>query len=388
MINIIIGALIPLIGTTLGASCVFIMKKELNESINKGLTGFASGVMIAASVWSLIIPAIDMSSHLGNLAFFPAVIGLIIGIGFMFILDRIIPHLHYSNDEPEGYNHNKMRKTTMLVLAVVLHNIPEGMAVGAVFAGLIAQNSLITLAGALALNPNNKILLIDGDPQCNLTNDIGIDSSDMERNNIRTIFENKKIDPTELIISGVLEELPNIDIIPSNILLLKTEMQLISIAGREKLLANYIEKNKEFFSQYTHIIFDTNPNMGVVNQNIFYFVDSIILISDVSLNAIQGAELFSFLWSESIEDLGIENNIKALVINNFDKRINLAKDLRDYYLDDEEFRDILIDTPIPGSVAMKDTSLNHMPIVVLQPQHQAASAIKKVVNELTKREVF
>ena len=152
MNNILIGALIPLIGTTLGASCVFIMKKGLNESTNKGLTGFASGVMIAASVWSLIIPAIDMSNHLGKLAFLPAVIGLIIGIAFMFILDRIIPHLHYSNDEAEGYKHDKMRKTTMLVLAVILHNIPEGMAVGAVFTGLIAENTLITLAGAFALS--------------------------------------------------------------------------------------------------------------------------------------------------------------------------------------------------------------------------------------------
>lgn len=264
----------------------------------------------------------------------------------------------------------------------------KSIAFGTLKGGTGKTTSCFNLAGGLALNPNNKILLVDGDPQCNLTNDIGIDCSDMNRNNIRTIFENKKIDPSELIISGVLEDLPNVDIIPSNILLLKTEMQLISIAGREKLLANYFEKNKEFFSQYTHIIFDTNPNMGVVNQNIFYFVDSIILISDVSLNAIQGAELFSFLWSESIEDLGIENNIKALVINNFDKRINLAKDLRDYYLDDEEFHDILIETPIPGSVAMKDTSLNHSPIVILQPQHQAASAVKKVVNELVKREVF
>lgn len=264
----------------------------------------------------------------------------------------------------------------------------KSIAFGTLKGGTGKTTSCFNLAGALALNPNNKILLVDGDPQCNLTNDIGIDCSDMDRNNIRTIFENKKIDPSELIIEGILEELPNVDIIPSNILLLKTEMQLISIAGREKLLANYFEKNKDFFSQYTHVIFDTNPNMGVVNQNIFYFVDSIILISDVSLNAIQGAELFSFLWGENIEDLGIENNIKALVINNFDKRINLAKDLRDYYLDDEEFRDILIDTPIPGSVAMKDTSLNHSPIVVMQPQHQAAIAIKNVVNELIKREVF
>ena len=207
-------------------------------------------------------------------------------------------------------------------------------------------------------------------------------------NNIRTIFENKKIEPSELIIQNTLDELPNIDIIPSNILLIKTEMQMVSIAGREKLLANYIERNLDFFSQYTHIIFDTNPNLGVVNQNIFYFVNSIVLVSDVSLNAIQGAELFTFLWEENIEDLGIENNIRALIINNFDKRINLAKDLQDYYLSEEEFKDILIETPIPGSVAMKDTSINHAPIVVLQPQHQAANAVKKVVKELIAREVF
>lgn len=262
------------------------------------------------------------------------------------------------------------------------------IAFGTLKGGTGKTTTCFNLAGALALDPNNKILLVDGDPQCNLTNDIGIDCSDMTRNNIRTIFENKKIDPSELIVKGAIDELPNVDIIPSNILLIKTEMQLVSIAGREKLLANYFSKNSDFFSQYTHIIFDTNPNLGVVNQNIFYFVDSIILVSDVSLNAIQGAELFSFLWEENIEDLGIENNIKALIINNFDKRINLAKDLQDYYLSEEEFRDILIETPIPGSVAMKDTSLSHLPIVVLQPQHQAASAVRKVVKELVSREVF
>ena len=264
----------------------------------------------------------------------------------------------------------------------------KSIAFGTLKGGTGKTTSCFNLAGALALNPDNKILLIDGDPQCNLTNDFGIDCSDMERNNIRTIFENKKIEPSELIIQNTLDELPNIDIIPSNILLIKTEMQMVSIAGREKLLANYIERNLDFFSQYTHIIFDTNPNLGVVNQNIFYFVNSIVLVSDVSLNAIQGAELFTFLWEENIEDLGIENNIRALIINNFDKRINLAKDLQDYYLSEEEFKDILIETPIPGSVAMKDTSINHAPIVVLQPQHQAANAVKKVVKELIAREVF
>lgn len=150
--NIAIGLLIPLIGTTLGSACVFIMRKELNELVNRGLLGFAAGVMIAASVWSLIMPAINMSSNMGKFAFAPAAAGVIIGIGFMLLLDRIIPHLHYNNDEAEGLKSEKIRKTTMLVLAVVLHNIPEGMAVGVVFAGVMSQSGIITMAGALALS--------------------------------------------------------------------------------------------------------------------------------------------------------------------------------------------------------------------------------------------
>lgn len=150
--SVAIGFLIPLIGTTLGAACVFIMTKEINELVNKGLLGFASGVMIAASVWSLIIPSINMSSYMGNFAFIPSAIGIIVGIVFMLLLDRIIHHLHYKGDKPEGLKSEKIRKTTMLVLAVVLHNIPEGMAVGVVFAGVMNQNSLITISGALALS--------------------------------------------------------------------------------------------------------------------------------------------------------------------------------------------------------------------------------------------
>lgn len=264
----------------------------------------------------------------------------------------------------------------------------KSIAFGTLKGGTGKTTSCFNLAGALAVNPQNKVLLIDGDPQCNLTNDVGIDCTDMERNNIRTIFENKDISPCEIIMCGVLDKLPNVDVIPSNILLIKTEMQLVSVAGREKLLANYFERNKDFFLQYTHVIFDTNPNLGVVNQNIFYFADSIILVSDVSLNAIHGADLFNYLWTENIENLGIENNVKALIINNYDKRIKLAKELLDYYLSAEDFKDILIETLIPNSVVMKDTSIDHEPLVLLQPNHKAASAIRRVVKELIAREVF
>lgn len=149
--NIVIGLLIPFLGTTLGAACVFFLKNELNPLVQKGLLGFASGVMVAASVWSLLIPAINMSGDMGKFAFVPAAVGFALGMVFLFTMDGIIPHLHLGDEKPEGLP-SQLKKTTMLVLAVTLHNIPEGMAVGVVFAGLLAGNEKITLAAAIALS--------------------------------------------------------------------------------------------------------------------------------------------------------------------------------------------------------------------------------------------
>lgn len=144
------GLLIPFFGTTLGAACVFFMKKELNEKVQRSLTGFAAGVMVAASIWSLLIPAMNQSGEMGKLAFIPAVVGFWIGTVFLLLLDHVIPHLHRGSDEAEGPP-SKLKRTTMLVLAVTLHNIPEGMAVGIVYAGLLAGDSGITKGAALAL---------------------------------------------------------------------------------------------------------------------------------------------------------------------------------------------------------------------------------------------
>mgnify|MGYP000820977232 CR=1 FL=1 len=149
--NLVIGLLVPFLGTSLGAACVFFMKNGLNRLVQKALLGFASGVMVAASVWSLLIPSIDMSEGMGKFAFLPAAIGFIFGILFLLLMDKIIPHLHMNEDKPEGLP-SHLKKTTMLVLAVTLHNIPEGMAVGVAFAGLLSQNGTITMAGALALS--------------------------------------------------------------------------------------------------------------------------------------------------------------------------------------------------------------------------------------------
>lgn len=144
------GILIPFLGTSLGAACVFFMKKAMSDTLQRILTGFAAGVMVAASVWSLLIPAIEQSEQMGKLSFVPAVVGFWLGILFLLLLDHAIPHLHRGSNEAEGPK-TKLQKTTMLVLAVTLHNIPEGMAVGVVYAGYLAGNSGITAMGALAL---------------------------------------------------------------------------------------------------------------------------------------------------------------------------------------------------------------------------------------------
>lgn len=146
-----LGLLIPFFGTALGAGMVFFMKGDLNKKFEKFLLGFASGVMIAASVWSLLIPAINMAEEQNKIPYIPAAVGFLLGIGFLLILDTIIPHLHFNDDRPEGLN-SHLKKTTMMVLAVTLHNIPEGMAVGVVFAGALSGNNDITMAGAFALS--------------------------------------------------------------------------------------------------------------------------------------------------------------------------------------------------------------------------------------------
>lgn len=147
----VLGLAIPFAGTSLGAAMVFFLKKDMSVKLQKALLGFASGVMIAASVWSLLIPAIDMAAANGQTAWLPALVGFLVGMGFLLLLDTIIPHLHMNTDKPEG-KHTALKKSTMLVLAVTLHNIPEGMAVGVVFAGMIAGSSTITAAGAFALS--------------------------------------------------------------------------------------------------------------------------------------------------------------------------------------------------------------------------------------------
>ena len=141
---------IPFLGTTLGSAMVFFMKNKINPRVQKALLGFAAGVMMAASVWSLLLPSMDMAVEKGKTQWYPALIGFLLGIGFLLLLDSVIPHLHIDSSKPEGLK-SKLKKETMLVLAVTLHNIPEGMSVGVVLAGAVSGNAGLTIAGAITL---------------------------------------------------------------------------------------------------------------------------------------------------------------------------------------------------------------------------------------------
>ena len=150
---VITGLLIPFVGTSAGAACVFFLKKDLKRSVQRALTGFAAGVMVAASIWSLIVPAIEQSSAMGQLAFLPAFLGFWAGILFLLLLDHVIPHLHRSIDQTEGPN-SHLTRTAMMVLAVTLHNIPEGMAVGVVYAGLLSGS--VDMLTDTVVNPSSS----------------------------------------------------------------------------------------------------------------------------------------------------------------------------------------------------------------------------------------
>ena len=151
MVTIVLGLLIPLVGTVLGAAFVFFMKDEMPVRVQKTLLGFASGVMVAASVWSLLIPAMEMEESKGAWSVLPATIGFLLGMGFLLILDELTPHLHIGTDTPEGPR-SRLSRTAMLALAVTIHNLPEGMAVGVVFAGAEQGAANLSLASAIAVS--------------------------------------------------------------------------------------------------------------------------------------------------------------------------------------------------------------------------------------------
>ena len=239
------------------------------------------------------------------------------------------------------------------------------------------------------LAENHRVLFIDIDPQANLSENVGVDTTDQTGATMRNVFgDPNKTRAVDVITRQPMEELPNLDIIASHIRLTATELQLVATAGRERILQRWIDRNRSVLEQYDYIIIDTNPSMGIVNQNGFLAADKIVLVSDVSNKAIQGAQLFSYLWGEVCENMDIPDKTSALILNNCDRRIGLTEDIKEYYREDEDFGSLVLSTVIPSRVDIKNTEIAYLPINVSAPKSDSCEAFRGVVAELKERGVL
>lgn len=239
------------------------------------------------------------------------------------------------------------------------------------------------------LAEEHKVLFIDVDPQANLSDNVGIDTADQDGSTIKDVFSAPtRTTATEVITKTPMWQLPNLDIIASDIWLMETEWQLVAAPARERILQKWIERNREVLEEYDYIIIDTNPSMGIINQNAFLVADSIILMSDVSTKALQGAQLFTYHWGKIRESMEIEDNVKALILNNCDKRVALTRYIKEYYKDDEDFSKILVDTMIYSWSEIKKTETSYLPINITAPNSASCEVFRSVVSELKERKVL
>lgn len=257
--------------------------------------------------------------------------------------------------------------------------------------------NLFNLAGTLA-GRGKRILLIDVDPQCNLSANCGIDVADMGFVTIKDVFAKYRATEQpkaqDVIIRHPIENLKTLDIVPSSIYLFNIEEDITILEGRTRILKSFITRNQEQLRKYDYIFIDTNPSMSVFNVNAFYAADAIIITTDISSNSISGAELFCGLWDAKREQINEtseirkEDNIEALLIGNYDKRNNLSKELLEYVQMAEFSKDIVLDTIIPATVKLKDTEVSHTPINILHKGEVAHQAFEDLADELDRKGIL
>ncbi|MFD3158714.1 ParA family protein (plasmid) [Haloimpatiens sp. FM7330] len=246
--------------------------------------------------------------------------------------------------------------------------------------------SAFNLAGILA-ERGKKVLALDMDAQGNLTNNIGIDRTEENFKSVKDILEHN-IKFEDVIIKSPIKELKNLDVIGSSFYLIETEIRLMNRANRENILKNYIEDNKDKFNEYDYVILDTNPSMSIINQNAFACSDSICLVADADLNAIEGIQLFQALWDNIRRDLRIEDNIKSIIINKYDKRLNICKDFMDFCNEDNDIKNLVCKNVIPRNVKLQECVLEAKPINLYDKKCAGYSAYKKLIDELRERGVL
>lgn len=255
---------------------------------------------------------------------------------------------------------------------------------GTLKGGTGKTTSAFSAAGILA-ERGYKVLLVDADPQANLTSNLGIDETVDGYTSLLDLFENEKFDARKAIIKGYVKELPTLDIIPSTIALTSTEMRIISLAGREFLLKNHLKKQADVFDEYDFIIFDTNPSMSIINQNVFVLSDGIILTSEIGKNSLKGAELFIALWEEICERMDKPNNILGFLINKYDSRTKLSKEYMEYCSEYDVVKDLLFKTYIPDNVKVPEAEIENKPVNIAFKDATSSEAYKAFVNELLGR---
>lgn len=266
-------------------------------------------------------------------------------------------------------------------------NLLKILSFGTLKGGVGKTQMVFNLAGILA-EMGKKVLVFDNDPQANSTSDFNIDETAEGFIGAEEIFEDQTFDIHKVIVKAPIPELPNLDIIPCSIALTRTEMRIINLAGREFLLKNYFKRNKEVFNQYDYILFDTNPSMSVINQNAFLLSDALILVSEVGMNSLKGAELLMALWEEILERLDLENNIKAFIVNKFRKNVKLHSEYLEFCKEHEEIGSILMDTVIPLNSKLNESELENKPINIFDSSSIGGQAYKELADELLAKGVL
>lgn len=260
--------------------------------------------------------------------------------------------------------------------------------------GGVGKTTVCFNIGGVLSALGHKVLVIDSDLQGNLTNNVGLDRT---QKNLLTLHDVYNIDappalpPVALTCISPNPKLPKMDMIAGSIFLHRAEMRIVSEPERELILKNYINKHRTFFEGYDYILIDTNPSMGLINQNAFAASDVILLISDVSMNAIEGAQLFMALWDEIRTPLNIPMNVAGFIVNDYDARTRLSADFVEYIRTDpdvEDVRAIALNTIIPRTVKITESELAALPIHIYDRSSKGAAAIFELVKELKSKNIL
>ena len=258
------------------------------------------------------------------------------------------------------------------------------IAVGTLKGGVGKSTVVVSIASILA-QQGKKVLVIDADPQANSSTFLGLDETSTDYKGILDLFENRQIAPEEIVTKTSIE---NLDIIGSTILLTATEKKFATMSFAEQQLKKYIDRNLDFFNKYDYIIADTNPSMSKTNQNVFVAADRIICVSDVGIGSHKGIELFDYLLSELAEESELDLKIDAILLNKYKSINNLSKDYKEYLLENELTKDLLLNTTVSDSVKLAEAELEQNPINHYAPKSKVAVEFIEVVNELKTRGVL